>query len=358
MILSDFAIDLSKVINSYLFLGFLVPALLIGLSGNLLVKILTGIGFLQHIREEAPERHKDKKNTPTGGGIVFLLGLVLCVIAVFSFINFSNFSNSLVKSNKSDLISCILFVCVSVFAGLTGFLDDYLKKVKGKNEGLKPKEKLLLQTILSFGFALCLGRTSTNFFGFELKLGIIIFLVFIFFVLAGSMNAVNLTDGLDGLCSSVLGLSFLGLGLLNNLTLSMPFHRSISAESFNLICFIMAGTCFGFFMINKKPAKAFMGDTGSFLLGGALSGLALLNGLEWFLLIVAFVPVIETLSVSAQILSCKLSKKFFGRDIRPFKMTPFHHHLELSGFSENKIVLILASVQALIIGLAVLIIYC
>ncbi|HEY9885710.1 MAG TPA: hypothetical protein V6C96_00475, partial [Vampirovibrionales bacterium] len=118
--------------------------------------------------------------------------------------------------------------------------------------------------------------------------------------------------------------------------------------------FSMAGLCFGFLRINGHPAKAFMGDTGSFFLGGALATIALLSKAEWYLLFFAFIPICETLSVIIQVLCCKLSKKFLGKDWRPFKMTPFHHHLELSGLPEKKVVLILSTIQVLASAVGIL----
>ena len=162
--------------------------------------------------------------------------------------------------------------------------------------------------------------------------------LFVFFVLAGSMNAANLTDGLDGLASAVLGWSYIGLACLN--LIKNPNLPDLSIWAFGL-----AGLCFGFLQINGHPAKAFMGDTGSFFLGGGLGCLALLSGLEWYLLILMLIPILEVLSVILQVASCKLSKKFLKKDWRPFKMTPLHHHLELSGLHEKQIVLYLSGFQ-------------
>lgn len=311
---------------------FLMAALTVALLGDSLIKVLTKIGFRQIIRQEGPSSHKTKELTPTAGGLVFLIVIPLIFIILFC--------TQIFSLEEADWSSFFQLSIVLVLAMLIGFWDDYLKKVQKQNEGLKPKQKLVAQIALAVLVVIMLNRDSTNIFGYELSLGTIGFVFFVFLVLAGSMNAANLTDGLDGLASSVLAWSFLGLGALILLS-SGPFVASLYA-------FAMAGVCFGFLQINGHPAKVFMGDTGSFLLGGSLAALALFNNLEWFLLPLALVPIWETLSVMIQVISCKLSKKFLGKDLRPFKMTPFHHHLELSGIQEQKVVLIMSAAQALV----------
>ncbi|MFN5538691.1 MAG: phospho-N-acetylmuramoyl-pentapeptide-transferase [Candidatus Melainabacteria bacterium] len=317
-------------------LSFALAYFLVAVSGKVLIQTLQQIGFIQFIREEGPASHRSKQSTPTAGGLIFPLTLVIPPILYFLwFVVFEDHLESDFPWNKT-----ILFPIVVIISAFIGFLDDYLKKVKKQNEGLKPKQKLLGQIILAAILGFSLHRTETSIFGLNLELGLILFLVFVFFVFAGSMNAANLTDGLDGLASSVLGWSYLGLGLLVFLK---------NGSFYSILCsFSMAGACFGFLWINGHPAKAFMGDSGSFLLGGGLAAIALIEGLEWYLLILALIPIWETLSVILQVASCKLSKKYLGKDIRLFKMTPFHHHLELSGWGEKKIVWILASSQFLI----------
>lgn len=316
---------------------FTICYLSISLSGGLIIKILEKIGFRQFIRSEGPASHQSKQFTPTAGGIAFVLPIFLILLFLFLF-------------KIGNLSINLLIVFVLLASGSIGFLDDYLKKVKKQNEGLKPKQKLIAQILLAFILALCLNRPENNFFGFELNLVInkylfwFLFITFVFLVLAGSMNAANLTDGLDGLAASVLGWSYIGLGCL-----TLIKNPALSIWSFGL-----AGLCFGFLQINGHPAKVFMGDTGSFLLGGGLGCLALIAKLEWYLLILMLIPIWEVISVIMQIFSCKLSKRFFGKDWRPFKMTPFHHHLELSGLKEKQIVFFMSFAQFLLNALLVI----
>jgi phospho-N-acetylmuramoyl-pentapeptide-transferase len=338
-------------VDSSLLLQFLPLVSAFGLSfiglyfgDKWLLPLLEKIGFIQHIREEGPKSHLKKSATPTAGGIAFLITIPITLISLLLFSLFS------VKSVNWSIAINIL--AVLFFAGFIGFLDDFLKKVKKRNEGLKPKEKIFLQILLTIFFTFVLNRTSTDFFGINIDLfgSKILMGLFVFFVLAGSMNAANLTDGLDGLAASVLGVGILGLSFL------ILFTQPVSMESL-VICFSLMGVCLGFLKINSHPAKVFMGDTGSFLLGGSIAAIALMNNLEWYLLLVALVPIGETLSVILQVLSFKFSKKFFHKEFRLFKMAPFHHHLELSGFSETQIVPIMTFVQVVFCILAGLVKY-
>ncbi|MDJ0626400.1 MAG: phospho-N-acetylmuramoyl-pentapeptide-transferase [Candidatus Caenarcaniphilales bacterium] len=311
------------------FLGaFLFSSLLVALLEDALLNILNKLGFRQIIREEGPSSHHSKQFIPTAGGIIFpislLSGLLVCLISSLS-----------VEINWGRTL---LIFFITLMAGAIGFSDDYLMKVKKKNEGLRPKQKFLTQLLISLIVSLVLQRTSSNFFGQEIDISIFIFPILVFLVISGTMNAANLTDGLDGLASSILGWSFIGLAGL------ILLRENPSIESI-ILSLSLAGLCFGFLKINGHPAKVFMGDTGSFFLGGGLAIISLANNLEWYLLILAIVPIWETITVISQIISCKLSKKFLGKDLRPFKMTPFHHHLELSGWNEKKVVFVLSFLQ-------------
>ena len=190
--------------------------------------------------------------------------------------------------------------------------------------------------------SLVLSREQTVLGNLVIPLSWFLLLLFIFCVLSGSMNAANFTDGLDGLAASVLAWSYAGLTIL----ILNQNHWSLNNSG--LWASLLTGLCLGFWTINKFPAQVFMGDTGSLFLGAGLAVLSLVNRLEWYLLILMLVPVIEILSVILQVLSCKLSKKFLGKDLRIFKMTPFHHHLELSGIPEPKVVQYLSWTQAVI----------
>lgn len=319
-----------------IFVYFLISCLMVAIPQGALLSILGKLGFVQHIREEVKFLHKDKKNTPTAGGLIFVLPLV-----IFGIIAALLPDICWVKT-PSIVIFCL---CIILASGSIGFWDDYLKKIKKVNEGLIPRYKLLSQLIISIVIALVLQTNSTNIFGWNVELPFVVYCLFVFCVVAGCLNAVNFTDGIDGLACSVCGWSYIGLG-------SIIWLRSASITHSNelvILSLILAGICFGFWFHNGKPAKVFMGDTGSFLLGGGFAIISLIAGLEWLLFIILLIPVFEIFSVIIQVASCKLSKKILKKDIRPFKMTPFHHHLEISGWSEEKIVFSLSTIQALII---------
>lgn len=313
-------------------------------SEKILLNVLVKLGFKQKIREEGPSWHKGKENTPTAGGIVFFSVIIFILLIVYGYCSVQEITVPL------DIVK--LGILTIVFGGAIGFLDDYIKKVFKHNEGLKPRQKLMLQVFLSVIIALQLGINQTNIFGHVLELNTVLYAVFIFCVLAGSQNAVNFTDGIDGLASTISGISYLGLaGYL------MVFSTHESKLILALIAVIIAGLSFGFLMINKHPAKVFMGDTGSLLLGSGFAILALVGGIEWYLFFLLLIPVIEVFSVIIQVISAKFSRKFLGRDIRPFKMTPLHHHFEMSQWSEQKIILVFSTIQivAILIPLLVLI---
>ena len=331
--------------NGFIFIiCFLLAGFFVIFSEKFIIKILQKIGFKQNIRQEGPESHVLKQGTLTGAGIIFIIAPII--------FGLSGFLYSIFNINFKPDWKFILWVSLAgILSGLIGFADDYLKKVKNQNEGLKPREKLLAQIIVSG--ILCFGlninsKFSSLFFFTEIPMGIIIGCIFIMLVIIATMNAVNLTDGLDGLASSVCLWSFLGLIPVAKYISELLFLPS-SIFNIYIFSFIYAGICLGFWFLNKKPAKFFMGDTGSFFLGGSIAFACLYYKLEWFLFLILLIPVIEAFSVILQVLSCKLSKKFLKKDLRLFKMTPFHHHLELSNWEENQVVFFLSLIQALIV---------
>ncbi|MDX1921211.1 MAG: hypothetical protein SFU25_10825, partial [Candidatus Caenarcaniphilales bacterium] len=259
----------------FVFLAFTISALAEASLGQPLINLLTKIGFRQIIRKEGPASHQTKSATPTAGGLSFLVVIPIVFLILYVWQFFS--------AQEADWGLDLQISAILVLAMLIGFWDDYLKKVQKQNEGLKPRQKLLAQIALSVLVAIMLNRDSTSLFEWDIPLRNFGFSVFVFFVLAGSMNAANLTDGLDGLAASVLAWSYLGLG-----TLIILSSGSLVTTIF---AFALSGICFGFLRINGHPAKVFMGDTGSFLLGGTLAALALFNNLEWFLLPLALVPI-------------------------------------------------------------------
>ena len=275
--------------------------------------------FGQVEREEGLESHKSKGGTPTMGGIVFILCSILTIYAL----NFSFITN--------PYINLITFSFLSY--GLIGFLDDYLIIVKKTNDGLSPKQKYGLQSIVAILFFVLAKFFIPDFssvitiplINFELDL-MWIYPIFVYFMFTATTNAVNLTDGLDGLAT---GLSIFAI---------VPFAIfAIINKNYEVAtyCFVIIAALFGFLCFNKHPAKIFMGDTGSLALGGLLSSLAILTKQELLLIIIGGVFLTETLSVILQVIYFKLTH---GK--RLFKMSPIHHHFELCGWSEKKVVTI------------------
>ena len=297
--------------------------------GPLLIPVLRRMKFGQTVRTDGPESHLEKQGTPTMGGIIFFFSLTLGIIFFV----------------KGNLLAIILLIFTLAF-GLIGFTDDFIKIVKKRSLGLKARAKILGQFIL----ALILVWISINYLGrgtdliipltgAQIDLGIF-YLPFAILVVMGSSNAVNLTDGLDGLATGVtmfVALSFVVIGYSQGL-LGIP-----------IFAMALVGSCLGFLVFNIHPAKLFMGDTGSLALGGAIGALAVITKTELLLLVLGFVYVIETVSVILQVASFKLTKK------RIFLMSPLHHHYELKGWPERKVVLTfwLLAIISVLLGLLI-----
>ncbi|MBM6753574.1 phospho-N-acetylmuramoyl-pentapeptide-transferase [Lactobacillus alvi] len=262
----------------------------------------------QQIREEGPTWHQKKAGTPTMGGLLFILSTVIAVlIAAFAM-------NLLTNTMWALLFTLVIF-------GLIGMWDDSIKIFHHQNEGFKPWQKFLAQVIAAMIFTVIYQHE-----GFQMGFGSMnlgwIYGLFIIFWMVGFSNAVNLTDGLDGLVDGLAIVSFLAY-----LVIALIQGQGEVA----LFCLAMIGGLLGFFRYNHKPAKIFMGDMGSLALGGALAAVALLLHHEWSLLLIGIVYVIETASVILQVASFKTTGK------RIFKMTPIHHSFEMDGWSEWKI---------------------
>ncbi|VBB06222.1 phospho-n-acetylmuramoyl-pentapeptide-transferasesignature 1 [Lucifera butyrica] len=282
------------------------------LAGPLLIPVLKRLKFGQSIRQEGPERHYAKAGTPTMGGVIILTALAI---------------PSILFAGKSPQVWLALFVTLG--HGLIGFLDDFIKVVLKRSLGLKARQKLLGQIIM----ALALAYIATTYFsrgtdlwipfwGIQIDLGIGYYIL-IFLVLVGTTNAVNLTDGLDGLAAGTTTLAAAAYTLI---------AVSFAKPELAVFCAALAGACLGFLRYNAYPAKIFMGDTGSLALGGALAAVAVMTKTELLLIIVGGVFVLEALSVIIQVISFKLTGQ------RVFRMSPIHHHFELSGWSETKVV--------------------
>ncbi len=281
------------------------------------ISYLRALKFGQVEREEGLESHKVKGGTPTMGGTVFILVSILTVYIL----NVNLF--------KDIYVNLITFAFLGF--GLIGFIDDYLIVVKKSNEGLKPKAKYFLQSVVAIAFYI-LAKTFIPEFDTLISIPLLhiqldisyLYPVLAYFMFTAESNAVNLTDGLDGLAT---GLSMIAV--------SVFVIFSIMNKNFALASYAMAivGALLGFMMFNYHPAKIFMGDTGSLALGGVLAAFALLTGKELLLILVGGVFLVETLSVIIQVTSFKLTGK------RVFKMAPLHHHFEMLGWSEQQVVI-------------------
>lgn len=266
----------------------------------------------QEIRDEGPKWHNSKAGTPTMGGLGFLAA------AVITSIWYSLWTDKMTTS-------LLILVFVLLLYGIIGFLDDFIKLAKKQNEGLTSRQKFIAQVVVAIVFYVIYrmeGYPNTlNFFGIELPLSII-YGLFVIFWLVGFSNAVNLTDGIDGLVS--------GLGTISFATYGIIAWKQQQYEVL-IVCLTVMGGLVGFFPYNKKSAKIFMGDVGSLALGGLLAAVSIILHQEWTLLLIGLVYIFETASVIIQVTSFKMTGK------RVFKMSPLHHHFEMSGWSEWKV---------------------
>jgi len=304
--------------NLNLILSIVTPFIIALVMGPIFIPFLKRLKFGQSIREEGPQSHFKKSGTPTMGGIIFLGSALLATIIGLLFWDGFELNSTLI------MLLLPLFGC-----SLIGFIDDFIIVVKKNNEGLRPKLKILGLFLIGAGF-FYLYMTA----GYSTVINLGIFSIdllwfhgvwVLFMILAGS-NATNLTDGLDGLLGGTSLIVFAVFGMI---------AQARGESTIALVCFIMVGALAGFLVFNLNPAKVFMGDTGSLGLGALMSAVVILLGHEWLLVVVGFIFVIETLSVILQVL---YFKKTGGK--RLFKMAPLHHHFELSGWSERKVVFV------------------
>lgn len=354
---------LVKALNVFQYVTFRtayasITALLISLLfGKQVIEALRRLKVGQEIREEGPKAHMAKRGTPTMGGVL-IVGSVLISIMLWA--------------RLSSLYVWIVMVA-TLFFGAVGFRDDYIKVINRRSLGLTGRKKLLAQLVIAVGVWAALyfftdyswnvnvpffkatedpdPRTSIS------NIGPYLYLPFIILVLLGSSNAVNLTDGLDGLAISVTFIAMAALTGFTYISGDARFasylglvHRPEVAE-LTIFCGAMAGASLGFLWFNAPPAEVFMGDVGSLAIGGAIGTIGVLTKQEFILLMVGGVFVIEALSVMLQVSFFKLTKKTQGTGRRLFKMAPLHHHFEDSGWRESKVVfrfLILAILFALL----------
>ncbi len=295
--------------------------------GPLLIPELHKLKFGQSIREEGPKSHQAKSGTPTMGGIMIILAIVVATVAA---------------APLTPAVLLALFITLGHF--VLGFLDDYIKVVKKRNLGLKAKQKMLGQILI----AIVTMIVGTRVLGIDTTIWIPIadvnvdigigYYFLVLFVLVGTSNAVNLTDGLDGLASGTVAIASGAYALVCYMT----GHYDLAIFS---VAMMMA--CLAFLRFNAHPAKVFMGDTGSLALGGAVAAVGILTHTEILLAVIGFVFVCEALSVIIQVISFKTTGK------RVFRMSPIHHHFELGGWKETKVVFVfwMVGLVASIVGL-------
>ncbi len=302
---------MENVIFYTILMGFLVTVVL----SPIFIPFLRRLKFGQSIREEGPKSHQKKSGTPTMGGLVFLLSIMITTVFI--------------TSRYSDLgAETFLLLLVTVGFGILGFLDDFIKVVMKRNLGLTSKQKLAGQIVISAIFFYIYQQNdfastvSIPLTDISVDLGWF-YVFFIIFWLVGFSNAVNLTDGLDGLVSGTSAIAFGALAVL---------AWNQSQYDISIFAVAVVGAVLGFLVFNAHPAKVFMGDTGSLALGGAIAAIAILTKLEILLVLIGGVFVIETLSVIIQVISFKTTGK------RVFRMSPLHHHYELVGWSEWRVV--------------------
>lgn len=299
--------------------------------GIIVVPILKKYKIGQVVRDDGPKSHLKKNGTPIMGGIIMIIvSAILIGINAFKY-------------------PVLILAIISILGfGIIGFIDDYKKLILKNTEGLSPKKKMLGLFIVTAIFIFAyfkIFNLGTDIiipiFNQPFALSVPVFVIFTAFILLGTSNAVNLTDGLDGLASGVVAIimTFFTVIAIKNGQQDMVILGSI-----------VTGTCIGFLIFNFHPAKVFMGDTGSLALGGAVAAIAIIMKMPLYLAVVAIVCIIDTLSVILQVLYFKKTK---GK--RLFKMAPFHHHLELSGMKETKVVFLFWIVTALFCILAYLI---
>ena len=299
------------MIDPKIVMAIVISFIVASILGPIIIPLLHKLKFGQNIRQEEPKSHLKKAGTPTIGGLIFIFATIITMF--------------IMVGNPTDEAMIALYSFVGF--GFVGFLDDLLKIIKKKNEGLTSGQKMILLLIVS-GFLTWYAYkyigTSINipFLNGQINFGLF-YIPFVMFYFAGVTNAVNLTDGLDGLATSVTVLVTTFLGIIS---------YNLGHISLAIFCVALAGALLAFLRFNAFPARVFMGDTGSLALGGAVAMVALILKMPLILVLIGIIYVIETLSVILQVASFKLTGK------RIFKMAPIHHHFEQLGWSETKIV--------------------
>ncbi len=324
-----------------IFLWPLVTAVIVGIIlAVVAIPILKKLNFGQNVRTDGPRSHLKKSGTPTMGGVIFIINLIL--VTLF----------------WGDMSATMWFAVIfTTLYGLLGFTDDFLKTLHGKSLGLRAWQKMageiLIAVLLIFGATLWLDRGTTLTVPFVGPWdGGVFYYILAFILVAGVTNGVNLNDGMDGLAAGTSFFAYVGYGIIAYHCIESPPFAGISYVGLTVFAGVMAGICLSFLVFNHHPAKVFMGDTGSLFLGGGLAVLSILTGTELLLIVIGGVYVIEALSVMIQVVGYKLTKK------RVFPMAPIHHSFEVEnglGWGENKTVIVfwLAALVFMCLGLLI-----
>ena len=326
-----------KIETSLLVISFIIAIIL----GFIIIPILKKLKVGQIERDDGPKSHLKKQGTPTMGGIIMIITMIIVITGTYIYF---------MAKGQNDIANNILpLLLVSIGFGLIGFIDDFKKLVLKNTKGLKPSYKMLGLLIISVAYVVYLvyglnigTDTYIPIIKQYISLPVYIYIPFAIIVILATTNAINLTDGIDGLSSSVSAIIVTCLTVIGIL---------FGSTELGVFGSIVIGAILGFLMFNIHPAKVFMGDTGSLLLGGVISAMALYIKMPLLLIIIALVPVLETLSVIIQVAYFKKTGN------RVFKMAPLHHHYELSGWKESKVVIVFSAITLVlcIIGLNVVI---
>lgn len=316
-----------------IFVTAVLALLVSGILGKFFVPFLRKVKYGQTIKEIGPSWHMSKQGTPTMGGIMFIIGMIVSLIVTYSVYFFTG-QGSVIFPDANYCAKIAGGLVMALLFGAIGFVDDYIKIVKKQNLGLKAKQKLVMQFAVAAFYLFCLYKTGSTsrtvipFIG-EVNLGIFYWIIAAI-VIVGVVNAVNLTDGIDGLNGSVTFFASLIMYIIAS-------HLGYLGLGFYAIA--LSGACLGFLIWNFYPAKVFMGDTGSLFLGGAICALLFGCNMPILVLLVGIIYLAEMFSVVLQVGYFKLTK---GK--RLFKMSPIHHHFEMSGWKETKIVIVFSLV--------------
>lgn len=312
-----------------LFITFAITVLL----SLIIIPILRRLKVGQMERDDGPQSHLKKQGTPTMGGIIIILSVIIVCIGLYFYYTKFRLEPEIAKNILPLLISTVGF-------GIIGFIDDFKKLVLKNTKGLSPMAKMIGLLIVSVGYTLYLTKVLNigtdiviPFANTSVTLPIWAYIPISILVMLGTTNAINLTDGIDGLSSSVTTI------ILTCLTVIAIIFN---VKEVTLFGSCLAGACLGFLLFNLYPSKVMMGDTGSLLLGGAISAIALYLKMPLLLLIIGLIPIIETLSVMLQVAHFKRTGN------RIFKMAPLHHHFELSGWKENKVVSVFSIITLIV----------